>query len=65
MMEIPFWEKYTLTVREAAEYFHVGEKRLRDLVEEDPGAEYLLWVGTRVLIKKKIFAQYIDECNSI
>ncbi|MCR5802959.1 MAG: excisionase, partial [Clostridia bacterium] len=25
MTEMPFWEKYTLTIREAAEYFHIGE----------------------------------------
>ena len=25
--EIPYWEKYMLTLREAAEYFHIGEKR--------------------------------------
>ena len=22
--EIPYWEKYMLTLREAAEYFHIG-----------------------------------------
>lgn len=27
MIEIPIWEKYTLTIREAAEYFHIGEKK--------------------------------------
>lgn len=28
MIEIPYWEKYMLTLREAAEYFHIGEVRL-------------------------------------
>ena len=23
---VPIWEKYALTIREAAEYFHIGEK---------------------------------------
>ena len=25
--EIPYWEKYMLTLREA-EYFHIGEKKM-------------------------------------
>ena len=32
MQEIPFWERYMLTIREAAEYFHIGEKKLRQIV---------------------------------
>ena len=24
MIEIPYWEKYMLTLREAAEYFHIS-----------------------------------------
>ena len=31
MQEIPFWERYMLTIREAAEYFHIGEKKLRQI----------------------------------
>jgi hypothetical protein len=26
--EIPCWEKYMLTLQEAAEYFHIGEKKM-------------------------------------
>lgn len=29
--EIPFWEKYTLTVQEAAAYFRIGEKSCEKL----------------------------------
>ena len=31
MIEIPYWEKYMLTLREAAEYFHIGEKKMRQI----------------------------------
>ena len=27
--EIPVWRKYTLSVQEAAKYFHIGDKKLR------------------------------------
>ena len=33
MTDIPYWKKYMLTLREAAEYFHIGEKKLRQIVE--------------------------------
>ncbi len=65
MTEIPYWEKYTLTIREAAEYFHIGEKRLRQIVEENPGAEFMIMNGNRVMIKRKLFEKYIDEADAV
>ena len=38
---IAFYEKYLMTVEEAAVYFHIGHKKLRDLVKEYPGAKWL------------------------
>ena len=29
--EIPVWEKYTLSVEEAAAYFRIGENKLRKI----------------------------------
>lgn len=63
--EMPFWEKYTLTIREAAEYFHVGEKRLRQIVEANPLADFVIMNGNRAMIKRKNFERYIDEASSI
>lgn len=31
---VPVWEKYALTIYEAAEYFGIGEHRLRTLVRK-------------------------------
>ena len=33
--DVPIWEKYTLTIEEAAKYFRIGEKKLRKLAEEN------------------------------
>ncbi len=63
--KIPFWEKYTLTIIEAAEYFHIGENRLRFIVEENPHADFVLMNGNRVMIKKKLFEKYIDSVSEI
>ena len=62
---VPLWEKYTLTIREAAEYFHIGENRLRLIVDENPNADFVLINGNRVMIKKKLFEKYIDPVSEI
>ena len=58
---MPIWKKYTLTVQEAAEYFRIGDKKLRKLIDEHPDADFILWNGTRPQIKRKLFERYIDE----
>ena len=63
--EIPYWEKYMLTLREAAEYFHIGEKKMRRIIEENMDAGFLLDSGNRVMIKRKLFAEYLDRASVI
>lgn len=58
-------EKYNLTIKEAVQYFNIGEKSIRKIVADNPTAEYLLMVGNKVLIKRKLFEQFIDETSSI
>ena len=65
MIEIPYWEKYMLTLREAAEYFHIGEKKMRQIVDENMDAKFLLENGNLVMIKRKLFAEYLDKANVI
>ena len=31
---VPIWEKFALTISEATEYFNLGEKKMRYLVNE-------------------------------
>ncbi len=61
MPKVPLWEKYTLSIDEAAEYFGIGQNRLRSVVASNPSASYLITVGAKTLIKRKIFEKYIDE----
>ena len=58
---IPFWLKYTLTIEEASQYFRIGEKKLRRLVDLDPRADYILWNGNRPQIKRNKFEAYVDN----
>ena len=63
--QVPLWKKYTLTVREAAQYFHIGEKKIRQLVEEDRTQSFVLMVGNRAMIKRKQFEAFIDRAESL
>ena len=64
-IQIPFWEKYILTVEEAASYFQIGENKLRTILDQDPDNTFILANGNRRLIKRKLFEQYIDKCAVI
>lgn len=63
--KIPFWEKYTLTIEEAAQYFRIGENKLRRIISENQTAEFILWNGNRPQIKRKLFEKYIDNLTII
>lgn len=63
--QVPVWEKYTLTIEEAASYFRIGETKLRRIVSENRNADFLLWNGNRPQIKRTLFERYIDRCNLV
>lgn len=63
--EIPFWEKYILSIEEAAAYFNIGRDKLRKLVSENPDADFILRNNTKVQIKRKKFENYIDRISVI
>ena len=64
-LSIPFWMKYTLTVEEAAQYFRIGEGKLRRIINEDRDADYLLWNGNRPQFKRILFEQFVNKLNTI
>ena len=62
---VPVWQKYTLTITEASEYFNIGEKKLRQLVQENGTADFILNNGAKVLIKRIKFEQFIDTVSCL
>lgn len=62
---IPIWEKYLLTIEEAALYFHIGEKRLREIYTGHSNSELFVQNGNRVLVKRKLFELHIDEIEVV
>ena len=62
--EIPIWEKSNLTLEEAAAYSGVGIHEIRQLTNSEK-CEFVLWVGSKRLIKRKKFDEYLEKAYSI
>lgn len=62
---IPVWVKYTLSIEEAAQYFRIGENKLRELISNNKHADWLLWNGNRAQIKRIKFENYVDKLSFI
>jgi len=62
---IPVWKKYSLNVSEAAEYYGIGEKRLRQIADENEGADFILEVGSHIRFKRKLFEDYLDTASTV
>ncbi|MEE0678189.1 MAG: excisionase [[Clostridium] leptum] len=60
MNEVPIWEKSNLTLEEAAAYSGIGINKLRQLTN-DEDCEFILWLGTKRLIKRRKFDEYIEK----
>ena len=64
MKEIPIWEKSNLTLEEAAAYSGIGMGKLREITNEK-NCTFVLWVGNKRLIKRKLFDKYLEQAYSI
>lgn len=62
--EVPFWEKSNLTIDEAASYFSIGMNKLREL-SDDEDCDFVLWCGSKRLIKRVKLEKYLDKQYSI
>ena len=62
--EVPIWEKSNLTLEEAAAYSGIGINKLRKLTDDDK-CEFVLWVGTKRLIKRKKLDEFLEKHFSI
>ena len=62
--EIPIWEKSNLTLEEAAAYSGIGINKLRKLTESEQ-CSFVLWNGTKSLIKRRKLDEYMDRMYSI
>ena len=52
-LNIAFYERYLLTVEEAAVYFHIGYKKMRNMVKDYEGAKWILRNENRSMMKRE------------
>ena len=57
---VPISQKVTLTIREAAEYSNIGINKIDELLKK-PRCPFVLYVGTKKLVKRKEFENFISE----
>lgn len=62
--EVPIWEKSNLTLKEAAAYSGIGINKLCELSNER-GCNFVLFVGSKRLIKRRLFDAYIERIDTI
>ncbi|MEG0805148.1 MAG: excisionase [Lachnospiraceae bacterium] len=60
LIEVPIWEKATLTIEEAAAYSNIGINKINELSKK-PRCPFTLYIGRKKLIKRKEFEKYISD----
>lgn len=58
-MLLPIDRKMLLSIREAAEYSNIGINKIDALLKQ-PNCPFVLFVGTKKLVKRKAFEAYIE-----
>lgn len=61
---VPIHLKLTMTIREAAEYSNIGINKLEAMLRA-PNCPFVLYIGTKKLVKRKEFEEYISQKNVI
>ena len=62
--DVPIWNKANLTIEEAAAYFGIGMNKLRELAE-DENCKFVLYIGSKRLIKRQMFEKYLEQAYSL
>ena len=58
-MRLPIDRKMLLSIREAAEYSNIGINKIDEMLKQ-PNCPFVLYVGTKKLVKRKAFEEYIE-----
>ena len=62
--EVPIWFKSNLTLEEAAAYSGIGINKLRQFTD-DKECSFVLWNGSKRLIKRNKLDEYLSKMYSI
>jgi len=62
--EVPLWHKVTLNLEETMAYTGIGKDKLREMTNRED-CPFVLWIGNKRLIKRKVFDEYIAKMYSV
>ena len=57
---VPIHLKVALTIKEAAEYSNIGINKIHSMLRM-PHCPFVLYVGTKKLVKRREFEQYLSQ----
>ena len=57
---VPINQKIALTIKEASEYSNIGINKIDSMLKA-PNCPFVLYVGTKKLVKRKEFEQFISD----
>ena len=57
-------DRPTLTVKETAAYTGIGMNRIRKMCNEND-CQFVLWVGSKMMVKREPFEAYLNQAYSI
>ena len=60
IQSVPIHLKINLTIKEASEYSNIGINKI-DSMLKSPNCPFVLYVGTKKLVKRKEFEQFISD----
>lgn len=58
--KVPIHQKIALTIKEAAQYSNIGINKI-DQMLRTPNCPFVLYVGTKKLVKRKEFEEFIHD----
>ena len=59
-LQVPIHFKMTRTIKEAAAYSNIGINKIESMLHS-PNCPFVLFVGTKKLVKRREFEQYISH----
>lgn len=63
-MTVPIQDKLALTIPEAAEYSNIGQNKIDKLLKA-PNCPFVLFIGSKKLVKRKEFERFINEKTAL
>lgn len=63
---VPVWERFLLTVKEASQYFNIGENKMYKMAQDYLQSDYKFIVqnGSRIMINRKKFENFLNETSA-